>query len=153
MRESQRFRTIIEQARGPGAAVALVPTEVATALGGLKQMRVVGTLNGVAFRSSTFPWHARELYLGLHKATRQAAGVGVGDEVDIEIRRDDSPRVVEIAPELAAAFEVEPELRTRFDRLSFSRQRLLADPVVEARRPETRAARVERAMTRLRELG
>lgn len=151
MSEKHRFRTVIEQARGPGAAVAVVPPEVVAGLGGLKQMRVLGTLNGIAFSSSTFPWLGRELYLGLHKATRTAAGVGVGDEVEIELALDDRPRVLELAPELETALAAEPELRTRFDGLSFSRRRELADPVAEARRPETRAARVNRALSRLRE--
>ena len=39
--EGHRFSATIEAARG-GGAVVLVPSEVATALGGLKQVRVVG---------------------------------------------------------------------------------------------------------------
>lgn len=151
MSEKHRFKSVIEQARGPGATVALVPPEVAAALGGLKQMRVLGTLNGVPFRTSTYPWQARQLWVGVPKAARQAAGVALGDEVEIELTRDDSPRVLELAPELEAALKAEPDLRSRFEALSFSRRRELADPVAEARRPETRASRVERALARLRE--
>jgi hypothetical protein len=153
MGERHRFRGVIEAARGPGAAVILVAPEVATALGGLKQMRVVGSLNGIAFKSNTYPWKGIGLYLGLHKATRQQAGVSVGDEVEIEVARDDRPRVLELAPELEQALDTEPDLRARFDALSFSRRRELADPVSDAVRPETRAARVEKAVARLRELG
>ena len=149
--EGHRFSATIEAARG-GGAVVLVPVEVATALGGLKQVRVVGTVNGVAYQSSTFPWHGRALYMGVHKATREAAGVAIGDAVDIEIARDDRPRVIELAPELEAALAAEPELRARFEALSFTRRRELADPVAEARKPETRAARIERSLARLREL-
>jgi bifunctional DNA-binding transcriptional regulator/antitoxin component of YhaV-PrlF toxin-antitoxin module len=153
MGEQHRFRGTIEPAQGPGAAVILIAPEVATALGGLKQMRVTGSLNGVVFQSSTFPYRGTGLYMGLHKATREAAGVAVGDEVEIEVARDDRPRVLELAPELDAALAAEPELRARFDALSFSRRRELADPVADAVRPETRAARVEKAVARLRELG
>jgi hypothetical protein len=151
MTEEHRFRSVIEAARG-GGAVALIPPEVTTALGGLKQMRVTGTLNGTAFRSSTMPYRGA-FYLGVHKATREAAGVSVGDEVELTVLRDDSPRVLELAPELEAAFAEEPQLRERFDRLSFSRRRELAGPIAEARKPETRTARVETALARLRELG
>ena len=153
MGEKHRFRGVIVAARGPGAAVILIAPEVATALGGLKQMRVVGSVNGVAFKSSTYPWKGTGLYLGLHKATRQQAGVSVGDEVEIEVARDDRPRVLELAPELEQALEAQPGLRARFDALSFSRRRELADPVSDAVRPETRSARVEKAVARLRELG
>ena len=70
-------------------------------------MRVFGTVNGVAFRSSTMPYRGG-FYLGLHKATREAAGVGFGDPLEIEITRDDSPRVLALPAELEAAFADEP---------------------------------------------
>jgi hypothetical protein len=151
MGQEHRFRSVIEAARG-GGAVALIPPHVTSALGGLKQMRVTGSLNGTPFRSSTMPYRGA-FYLGVHKATREAAGVGIGDEVELTLVRDDSPRVLELAPELAAALTAEPELRSRFDGLSFSRRRELAGPIAEAKKPETRAARLEKALARLRELG
>jgi hypothetical protein len=146
-----RFTATLEEARA-GGAVVLVPPEVATALGGLKQMRVFGTLNGVDYRSSTMPYAGRGLFMGVHKATRQAASVEIGDVVEIEVTRDDSPRTLELAPELEAAFTAAPELRARFDALSFSRRRDLAGPIADAKRPETRARRLEDALGRLRSL-
>ena len=153
MAERLRFRSVIEQAQGPGATVALVSPDVAAALGGLKQMRVFGWVGGVEFKTSTYPWRGEGLYVGIPKAVREAAGVGLGDEVEIELLRDDSPRVLELAPELDAALAAEPGLRQVFDGLSFSRRRELADPVAQAVKPETRAARVEKALAALRELG
>lgn len=151
MAERHRFRTTIEAARG-GGAVAQIPDELVRSMGGLKQMRVIGALNGVDFRSSTMPYRGA-FYLGVHKATREAAGVSVGDEVDVELEVDRSPRVLELAPELEAAFAANPALRERFDELSFSRRRELADPIAEAKKPETRQARLEKALDRLHSLG
>jgi uncharacterized protein YdeI (YjbR/CyaY-like superfamily) len=37
--------------------------------------------------------------------------------------------------------------------LPFSRRRELADPIAQAVKPETRSARLEKVVTRLRELG
>lgn len=143
-----RFRSVIEAATGGGAA-AKIPPDITAALGGLKQMRITGTLNGTPFRSSTMPYRGA-FYLGVHKATREAAGVEIGDEVELELTRDDSPRVLEIPPELEAAFAAEPALRERFEALSFSRRRDLAGPISEAKKPETRAARLEKALSALR---
>jgi hypothetical protein len=145
---TQRFRTVIEAATGGGAA-AKIPPDVEAVLGGRKQMRVIGTLNGHPIRTSTMPYRGG-FYVGLHKAAREAAGVGIGDEVELELTRDDSPRVLEIPPELEAAFAAEPALRQRFDALSFSRRRDLAAPIAEAKKPETRAARLEKALAALR---
>jgi hypothetical protein len=146
---THRFRTVIEPATGGGAA-AQIPPDVTTALGGRKQMRVTGTLNGHPMRTSTMPYRGG-FYVGLHKAAREAAGVEIGDEVELELTRDDSPRMLELPPELEAAFAAEPVLRERFDGLSFSRRRDLAGPIAEAKKPETRAARLEKALSALRE--
>ena len=146
-----RFRATLEAARA-GGAIVLVPPDVATALGGLKQMRVFGTLNGVAYRSSTMPYGGRGLFMGVHKATREAAGAGFGDVVEVEVTRDDSPRTLNLAPELEAALAAEPVLRESFDALSFSRRRELAEPISEAKQPETRERRLQNALDRLRAL-
>jgi hypothetical protein len=148
---THRFKAVLEAARG-GGAVVLIPSDVATALGGLKQMRVLGSVNGVAHRSSTYPYGGRGLFMGVHKATREAAGVSIGEVVEVEVVRDDSPRILTLAPELDAALAADPALRERFDALSFSRRSELADPVGQAKQPETRARRLEAALARLRDL-
>ena len=145
---THRFRTVIEAATGGGAA-AQIPPDVTAALGGMKQMRVTGTLNGHPIRTSTMPYRGG-FYVGLHKAAREAAGVEIGEEVELELALDTSPRVLELPPELEAAFVAEPTLRERFDALSFSRRREMAEPIGEAKKPETRAARLDRALSALR---
>ena len=145
---STRFRTTIEAATGGGAA-ARIPPDVTQELGGLRQVRVVGTMNGQPIRTSTMPYRGA-FYVGIHKAAREAAGLEIGDEVELELTRDDSPRVLEIPPELEAAFQKEPALKERFDNLSFSRRRDLAAPISEAKKPETRASRLQKVLTVLR---
>jgi hypothetical protein len=146
---AHRFRTVIEAATGGGAA-GQIPQDVTEALGGKKQMRVIGTMNGYPIRTSTMPYRGG-FYVGLHKAARQAASVDIGDEVELVLERDESPRVLDIPPELEEAFTREPALRERFDALSFSRRRDLAGPISEAKKPETRAARLEKALADLRD--
>lgn len=149
MAAEHRFTAELERARA-GGAVVLVPKPVADALGGLKQMRVVGTVNGVAYQSSTMPYGGRGLFMGVHKATREAAAVAIGDLIEVVVERDQRPRVLEIPAELRAAFEEEPALRRRFEALSFSRRRDLAEPIADAKRPETRERRLAAAIARLR---
>ena len=146
---SYRFTAVLQNAGG-GGAVVLMPDDVSDAMGGRKQFRVTGTVNGIPMRSSTFPYKGEGLWLGVHKATREAVGAEFGDALEFEITRDDAPRVLELAPELEAALAAEPALRDRFEALSFTRRRELADPIAEAKRPETRAARLERALAVLR---
>jgi Bacteriocin-protection, YdeI or OmpD-Associated/Domain of unknown function (DUF1905) len=146
--EAHRFTAELEAGRGGGAMV-LVPPKIATALGGLRQMRVVGTVNEVPYQSSVMPYGGRGLFLGVHKATREAAGVLPGELVDVVVSRDDRPRVVEIPPELAAALAADPAAQAAFDRLSFTKRKEIAGSVAEAKRPETRERRLAAAMARL----
>jgi len=147
--ETHRFTAQLEAARAGGAFV-LMPPEVATALGGLKQMRVVGTINGVEYQSSTMPYGGRGLFMGVHKATQAAAGIALGDTLDVVIARDDRPRVLELPQALEVALAAEPALRARFDALAFTRRKELALPIAEAKREGTRASRLEKALSQLR---
>jgi len=149
MAGAHRFTAELEQARA-GGAVVLIPKPVADALGGLKQMRVVGTVNGVPYQSSTMPYGGRGLFMGVHKATREAAAASFGDVVQVVVSLDQRPRILVMPRELEAALTAEPVLRLRFDALSFSRRRDLAQPIVEAKRPETRERRLAAALARLR---
>jgi len=73
--------------RASGLAVVDVPHDVAAALGGLKQMRVRGALNGTEFISNTMPAGGGVLALSVSRKLLDAAGLRVGDEAEVEIER------------------------------------------------------------------
>ncbi len=89
--------------------------------------------------------------VGVTKANRAAAGVGVGDAFDVEIALDTAPREIEVPPDLADVLAAEPAAAAAFDRLSFSHRREYVQWITEAKRPETRARRVAGTVDRLRE--
>ncbi|HEX3325821.1 MAG TPA: DUF1905 domain-containing protein, partial [Actinomycetota bacterium] len=97
-----RFTATLEAGRGGGAFVVL-PDKVLEALGGGSRFRVTGTLAGVSFASSTMGMGGGRVCMGVHKATRQAAGVEIGDRVKVEVERDDRPRDLSVPDDLAAA--------------------------------------------------
>lgn len=68
-----------------GLAVVDVPEDVATALGGLKQQRVRGTIGSVEFASNVMPAGGGSLALSVSKAMMTTAGVGVGDSTEVTI--------------------------------------------------------------------
>lgn len=85
-----RFRGTIRYWRpekAGGLAVVDVPADVATALGGLKQMRVRGVLGGSEYTSSTMPAGGGRLALSVSRKMLDAAGLNVGDEGDFDIER------------------------------------------------------------------
>ncbi|HSS61254.1 MAG TPA: DUF1905 domain-containing protein [Candidatus Limnocylindrales bacterium] len=73
-----------------GLAVLDIPPAVAKSLGGLKQMKVAGRLNGVEFRSNTMPAGGGVLALSLSRKLLDSAGLKVGDAATVEIARADA---------------------------------------------------------------
>ena len=142
------FDGVLEAGPGGGALVVL-PADVVTGLGG-RRLRVRGTFAGVRFQSSTMPSRDGGACLGVHQPTHKSAGVAFGEQARITIERDDSPRVVTVPPELAAALEGDPQARTRFEALSPTHRREYAAWVAEAKREETKARRVADTLTKLR---
>ena len=70
-----------------GLAVIDIPLELVTELGGRRQARVAGTLNGVPFTGSTMLVAGGGFCVGVSRAALQLSGVSVGDEVDVQLER------------------------------------------------------------------
>jgi hypothetical protein len=70
---------------GGGLAVLDVAPEHIPTIGGLRQQRVRGTINGPAFSSSVMPAGGGRLALSLSKAILASAGAKVGARVAVMI--------------------------------------------------------------------
>jgi hypothetical protein len=83
------FRGTVRQWRDDkpgGLAVVDVPAEFVAELGGRKQRRVTGTLNGADFTASTMLVAGGGFCVGVSKAALKSAGAAVGDEVDVALQ-------------------------------------------------------------------
>jgi bacteriocin resistance YdeI/OmpD-like protein/uncharacterized protein DUF1905 len=140
----------LEPGRGGGAFVE-IPADALAALGGGSRFRVRGVLNGVRFASSTMPMGGGRVCLGLHKATREAAAVELGDRIRVEVERDERERVVDVPPELQAALARDDAARKAFEGLSFTHRKEYADWIAGAKRAETRERRLTKAVELLRD--
>jgi len=138
----------LRAARKGGAFVEL-PPDVLAGLGGGSRFRVTGTVDDVPFESSTMAMGGGRVCLGLHRATREAAGVGIGDQVRLVVERDDRPREVTVPDDLAQALAGDEVANTAFDTLALSHRREYVDWVTSAKRGETRARRVAQTLERL----
>jgi Domain of unknown function (DUF1905) len=68
-----------------GLAVVDIPADLVPDLGGRRQMRVTGTLNGADFTGSTMLVAGGGFCVGVSKAALKAAAASVGDEVTLSI--------------------------------------------------------------------
>ena len=73
--------------RSSGLAVVDIPLADVPAIGGLKQIRVHGTIGSVEFVSNVMPAGGGRLALSVSKAMMTGARVGVGDTTTFEITR------------------------------------------------------------------
>ncbi|MGW1931564.1 YdeI/OmpD-associated family protein [Streptomyces sp. NPDC001919] len=126
-----------------------VPPEVVAALDGGARPPVTITLNGHSWKSRVAILRGRHL-LGLSNADRRAAGVEIGEEVEVELELDTEPRGVVVPPDLAQALDDDPVARAAYEGLTPGRKREHVRAVESAKRPETRRRRIERAVAALR---
>jgi NaMN:DMB phosphoribosyltransferase len=66
-----------------------IPLELVADLGGRRQMRMAGSLNGAPFAGSTMLVAGGGLCVGVSAAALRTCGVSVGDEVDVQLERAD----------------------------------------------------------------
>lgn len=118
------------------------------ALGPGKRPRVRVTINGYSYPSTVGSMSGRSL-IPVSAEVRGQAGVAAGDEVAVDVVADDTPRQVEVPADLAAALDREPAAREAFGRLSYSGKQRYALPVEQAKTPETRQRRIDKAITDL----
>lgn len=146
---AQRFRATVILG-GKTATGFEVPDDVVEALGRGKRPPVRVTVGDHTYRSTIAVMGGAYL-LPLSAENREAAGVAAGDEVDVTVELDDAPREIEVPPDLATALRKEKEAKAFFESLSYSRQRWFTESITSAKKPETRARRVAKAVDMLRE--
>ena len=144
-----RFRTTL-LLEGKTATGFRVPAEVVEALGqGKKRPAVVVTVGGYSYRS-TIAAYGDVFMLPFAGEHREATGLGAGDEIDVDLTLDTAPREVEVPEDLAAALDADPAAKAAFEALSYSNKRRYTLSVQDAKTPETRQRRIEKAVTELR---
>jgi hypothetical protein len=146
-----KFHTTLLQS-GKTAVGIRVPDEIVEALGAGKRPPVRVTINGYTYRN-TIAVMGGVFMVGVSSENRAKANVAGGEEVDVEIELDTQPRELALPPDFASALEHAPDARRLFDTLSYSRQQALVLPISEARTPETRERRIDKALTALRDSG
>ena len=144
-----RFRTTIVQS-GKNTTGIQVPDEVVEALGSGKRPAVKVTVNGYSYRS-TVASMSGVFMVSLSAEHRAGAGVGGGDEVEVDLELDSAPREVTVPPELVAALDAEPAARATFDGLSYSNKSWHVLQVTGAKTEETRQRRIAKSVDALKQ--
>jgi hypothetical protein len=132
---------------GKTATGIQVPDDVVEALGSGKRPPVVVTVGGYTYRTTVAPMGGA-YWIPLAAEHREAAGVRAGEELTVVVELDSAPREVPVPGDLAAAMD--DGARAAFDGLAFSHRKEWVRWVEEARKPETRTARIAKAVESLK---
>ncbi len=143
------FEVVLERPEDSGSATFIrVPFDVPAVFGQARPP--VRVTIGAHTYPSTVAVYGGEYFLPVNRAHREAAGVDAGDTVSVTLAYDEGPRVVELAPDVAEAFEAAGVL-PQWSQLAYSHQREYATWIEDAKRPDTRARRILQATERVGE--
>ncbi len=136
----RHFQATIEGTEKDRAYVCL-PFDPVDEWGERERYYVAGTINGLKFRGR-LDESCKGHFLPLGPAWRRCAGLHAGDDVEVVIADEHPPRD-ELAPDVTAALDAEPEAGKFFDSLAgFYRRNYLRWIDATKRRPDVRAARI-----------
>lgn len=151
MTEKHTFRAKIEDPGGGGAFVR-IPFDVEQVFG-KKRVPVIASIEGEFYRGTLvrmgYPCHI----LIVLKEIRQKIGKGFGDEIEVTLEEDLTPRVVEVPADLQAALEGEPRALAAFKGLSYTHQKEHVKAVLEAKQAATRQKRIANTVEMLIQRG
>jgi hypothetical protein len=147
--QQHKFRTVL-QLEGKTATGIQVPEEIVKALGKTKKPPVRVTIGGHTYRS-TVAAYGDVYMIPVAAEHREAAGVKAGEEVEVTLELDTDPREVTIPPDFAQALDQDAEAKRFFESLSYSNKRRFVLNIEDAKTPETRQRRIEKAVNSLRE--
>ena len=107
------------------------------------------TLKGYTFRS-TIAAMGGPPCIPLRKSHREAAGLEGGETLQVRLELDTEKRVVKPPADFVKALKAAPPAWERWRELSYTHQREYVEALAGAKKPETRARRMESAVQAVR---
>ena len=146
-----RFKGVLTPTpRGGGGCLVPVPRVVAAKLGLKGMPKISAVIAGQPYRGSLMPMGDGTYCLGVLKSIQEAASVGYGDSVTVDLELDTTPRVVAPPPDLEKAIARNKAMVAMWEKLSFTDKKEMARSLEEAKKPETRERRLAAALEKLR---
>ena len=143
------FTATIEQGDDAGEAAWIVfPYDLKETYGIGNLVPVVATFDGVEYRGSIAKMGPEPLLL-IRKDVRAKLGKAGGDTVEVKVTLDTSTREVKVPDDLERALRGHSQAKAGFDGMSYSNRREYVQWIESAKKAETRASRVGKAVEML----
>ncbi|MHB8128376.1 MAG: DUF1905 domain-containing protein [Mobilitalea sp.] len=145
----QEFKAIIQQHENINGAYVEPPFNVEEIFGA-KRVKVLATFNGEEYRGSIVRM-GNCYMLGLTQEIRKKIGKDFGDLIEVTVEKDETERTIEIPADFLEAMNKDLEAVKTYESLSFTNKKIYVSWITEAKRAETRADRVGKAVSMLSE--
>jgi hypothetical protein len=146
--KTYKFRAKIEPT-DHGHGFIYFPFDTQEEFGTRGQIRVQATFDGMPYAGALVKYGAPQHMLPVVKNILEKIGKRPGDRVDVVIQRDESARTVEAPPEFAMLMKKEGVLAA-FEKMSFTHRKEYCRWITEAKKEETRQARLTKAIAMLK---
>src|SRR5262245_7651500 len=143
------FRVKLQGVDGMDAAALRPPFDVPTVFGTKARVPVRGTINGYPFRSSLCNMGSGHMMV-VNKQMREGGKCKAGDLVEVVLQRDRDERVVEVPSEIKKVIASNKTAEKTWESLSFTHLKEWLRAIGEAKREETKQARIKKMMDALK---
>ena len=147
-KKKYKFTAEVHSGRGGGAYV-LFPYDVEKEFGTKGRVPVQVTLDGIPETTSLIKYGSPRHMLVVLKAVREKTGKVPGDTIEVVLWKDEVERVLEVPAEFQSRMKKE-KLLPFFERLSYTHRKEYCRWLTEAKKEETRQARLVKAIEMLR---
>jgi uncharacterized protein YdeI (YjbR/CyaY-like superfamily) len=87
-----------------------------------------------------------KFYMVVNREMREGAKVKAGETVEFVMEKDDEPRAIATPADLLKALSARKSAKNAWDKLSYTHRKEYIIAIEEAKRPETRARRIAKAV-------
>jgi len=145
-----KFKAKLLQHENMDATYIIFPYDVKENFG-TARVKVKVKFDGVLYRGSLMPMGLIEGHpLLLRKDIRDKINKKAGDFVNVELEQDLEERTVEVPDDFEKALK-KRKLKDAFEQMSFTHRKEYVNSILDAKKPETRAKRIEKSLAMIKE--
>jgi hypothetical protein len=145
----KEFNAVIQKLPDMDAAFIELPFD-AEKIFGKKRVKVKAWFDGVLYRGTLMRMGRSCDWLGITQEIRKKICKNPGDTVHVVIEEDKEERIIAIPEDLAGLFRKNKTESDYFHSLAFTHQKEYVNWILDAKREETRHARLEKTIEMLK---
>ena len=145
---SYKFEGIIKKIPDKDATFVEIPFDVEKEFGA-KKVKVKAKFDGVDYRGSIVSMGHGCYMIGITKAIRNQIGKEAGDNIFVEVEKDEEVREIQLPEDFKNELEKNEEALKFYNTLSYSAKRKYYQWITSAKKEETRQKRINEAVLKL----